>query len=189
MFRMVEADAGSILVDGVDIASVSLVKLRQGMQVIPQEPVLFSGTIRSNMDPFDQVRYLFFCLSFSLCVNLTPLSLDFMDPCNQHTDENIWACLNTVHMADKVRSCQSSAPIQDSAAATSKLSVGGGGPAHDDWALRSTVIEGGLNFSAGERQLLCLARTLLIWPKLLLMVRSLWHCLSPILSQHRLSES
>jgi ABC-type multidrug transport system fused ATPase/permease subunit len=160
MFRMVEADAGSILVDGVDIASVSLVKLRQGMQVIPQEPVLFSGTIRSNMDPFDQ-----------------------------HTDVDIWRCLTTVHMADKVRSCQSSAPIQDSAAATSKLSVGGGGPAHDDWALRSTVIEGGLNFSAGERQLLCLARTLLIRPKLLLMVRSLWHCLSPILSQHRLSES
>jgi ABC-type multidrug transport system fused ATPase/permease subunit len=151
----------------VDIASISVAKLRQGMQVIPQEPVLFSGTIRSNMDPFDQVRYLFFCLSFSLCVNLIPLSLDFMDPCNQHTDENIWACLNTVHMADKVRSCRSSA--DDDVGADGKT-VAGAGTSSDVQFLRSAVIEGGLNFSAGERQLLCLARTLLVRPKLLLMV-------------------
>jgi ABC-type multidrug transport system fused ATPase/permease subunit len=43
-----------ILIDGIDIASLGLNTLRSVIAVIPQDPVLFSGTIRSNLDPFHQ---------------------------------------------------------------------------------------------------------------------------------------
>ena len=54
LFRMVEAAGGRICVDGVDIASVTLKALRSAMAIIPQDPVIFSGKLRFNLDPFNQ---------------------------------------------------------------------------------------------------------------------------------------
>lgn len=53
-FRFLEAEAGSIIIDGVSIAGVPLKTLRQRLTVIPQDAQLFSGTVRSNLDPFSQ---------------------------------------------------------------------------------------------------------------------------------------
>ncbi|XP_054155712.1 uncharacterized protein LOC128954168 [Oppia nitens] len=45
---------GRIVIDGIDISQLGLHELRSRLTIIPQEPVLFSGTIRSNLDPFEK---------------------------------------------------------------------------------------------------------------------------------------
>jgi ATP-binding cassette subfamily C (CFTR/MRP) protein 1 len=50
--RIVELAEGSILIDGQDIRNVGLAKLRSNIAVIPQDPVLYSGTVQTNLDPF-----------------------------------------------------------------------------------------------------------------------------------------
>ncbi len=52
LYRLVEASAGTIHIDGVDVSRLSLGALRRRIAIIPQEPVMFSGTFRSNLDPF-----------------------------------------------------------------------------------------------------------------------------------------
>lgn len=52
LFRMMELSSGTITIDGVDIGQIGLRKLRSGLTIIPQDPLLFSGTLRYNLDPF-----------------------------------------------------------------------------------------------------------------------------------------
>ncbi|GIM00727.1 hypothetical protein Vretimale_5639, partial [Volvox reticuliferus] len=52
LFRLIDVVHGRILLDGVDIAAVGLDALRRQLAIIPQDPVLFSGTLRSNLDPW-----------------------------------------------------------------------------------------------------------------------------------------
>jgi energy-coupling factor transporter ATP-binding protein EcfA2 len=54
MFRMVELTSGKIAIDGHDIAKLGLRRLRQALSVLPLQPVLFSGSIRKNLDPLSQ---------------------------------------------------------------------------------------------------------------------------------------
>lgn len=54
LFRFLEARQGSIHIDGIDISKINLHDLRSRLAIIPQDPVLFSGTIRSNLDAFDE---------------------------------------------------------------------------------------------------------------------------------------
>jgi ABC-type multidrug transport system fused ATPase/permease subunit len=69
LFRFIEAERGAIVVDGVDIASIPLPRLRRAIAIIPQDPTLFAGTVRSNLDRF-----------------------------GERSDDEIWAALRRVHL-------------------------------------------------------------------------------------------
>uniref|UniRef100_A0A8B9BMI2 ATP-binding cassette sub-family C member 5 n=1 Tax=Anser brachyrhynchus TaxID=132585 RepID=A0A8B9BMI2_9AVES len=71
LFRLVELSGGCIKIDGVKINDIGLADLRSKLSIIPQEPVLFSGTVRSNLDPF-----------------------------NQYSEEQIWDALERTHMKE-----------------------------------------------------------------------------------------
>jgi len=73
LFRIVEPYQGAILMDGVDLLTLGLKEVRSRIAAIPQDPVLFSGTVRSNLDPFDR-----------------------------HTDPELWEALNHVNLKEQV---------------------------------------------------------------------------------------
>ncbi|XP_076108131.1 ATP-binding cassette sub-family C member 9-like isoform X1 [Mytilus galloprovincialis] len=73
LFRMIDICGGSIIIDGKDIARVPLEKLRSQLAIIPQDPVLFAGSVRYNLDPTD--------------------TLD---------DEKLWSALETVQMKEVI---------------------------------------------------------------------------------------
>uniref|UniRef100_A0A8C8K2Q5 ABC-type glutathione-S-conjugate transporter n=1 Tax=Oncorhynchus tshawytscha TaxID=74940 RepID=A0A8C8K2Q5_ONCTS len=73
IFRILEAAKGAIYIDGVNIAEIGLHDLRSRITIIPQDPVLFSGSLRMNLDPFDT-----------------------------YTDEEIWSSLELAHLKNFV---------------------------------------------------------------------------------------
>lgn len=79
LFRFLEASTGSIVLDGIDIAHVDIYQLRSRLTMIPQDAALFSGTVRSNLDP-----------------------------CNEHTDTILWRALSRVHMTCTIKSLDES---------------------------------------------------------------------------------
>ncbi|XP_050541854.1 multidrug resistance-associated protein 1 isoform X1 [Daktulosphaira vitifoliae] len=74
LFRIVEAAEGSIIVDGVDISDIGLHTLRGRLTIIPQDPVLFSGTLRMNLDPT-----------------------------NKSTDNQLWTALELAHLKAHIK--------------------------------------------------------------------------------------
>ncbi|KAJ3620809.1 hypothetical protein MTP99_004726 [Tenebrio molitor] len=105
LFRLFDFE-GEVIIDDINTKTVSLNTLRSNISIIPQDPVLFLGTLRKNLDPFGELA-----------------------------DSQIWTALEEVQLKEAI----------------ARLPSG----------LDSPVREGGSNFSMGQRQLLCLVRTIL----------------------------
>lgn len=54
LFRIVDPAAGQISIDGINISSIGLHDLRSRLSIIPQDPTMFEGTVRSNLDPLEE---------------------------------------------------------------------------------------------------------------------------------------
>ncbi|KAI9352851.1 hypothetical protein BDR26DRAFT_1002960 [Obelidium mucronatum] len=135
MFRIIEPAGGKIVIDGVDVSQIGLEDLRSRLTIIPQDPVLFAGTVRSNIDPFGTMN-----------------------------DADLWAALKRAHLVPSsenstVKEVASSSTLNTlyvEDGLSSKASTG----KEFSLTLDSPISEGGQNLSAGQRQLLCLARAL-----------------------------
>ncbi|OAA58984.1 ABC bile acid transporter [Niveomyces insectorum RCEF 264] len=144
LFRALEADSGKILVDGIDIGLIGLRDLREALTIVPQEPTLFTGTIRSNLDPF-----------------------------HAYTDEVIFGALRRVQLIGPDESIpstpRSTTPPPTNTADSTPSTPATATNKNVFLDLSSPVAESGSNLSQGQRQLLCLARAMLKAPAILLM--------------------
>ncbi len=77
LLRIMEKSGGKVEIDGVDIHSIGLFDLRSRIALIPQDPMMFTGTVRFNIDPFER-----------------------------HSDDDIWSVLKLVCLADHISSLE-----------------------------------------------------------------------------------
>ncbi|KAM7195265.1 P-loop containing nucleoside triphosphate hydrolase protein [Rhypophila sp. PSN 637] len=137
LFRLVEISGGKITIDGLDISTIGLHDLRSRLAIIPQDPTLFRGTVRSNLDPF-----------------------------GEHTDLELWSALRQADLVQDEVPVQpqpgtTSGSSSDLVIAHIPDGTNTGNP-HQQGRIHldSIVEEDGLNFSLGQRQLMALARAL-----------------------------
>ncbi|KAI9139943.1 P-loop containing nucleoside triphosphate hydrolase protein [Paraphysoderma sedebokerense] len=136
LFRFLEPTDGTIFVDGIDITKIGLADLRGNLSIIPQDPVCFAGTIRSNLDVF-----------------------------NEYSDAEIWSALKRVQFVSSNNLSESTSTISDAGNegaekiqnAPSKMDSIGTFTGNLD----TEVTDNGNNLSVGQRQLLQIARALL----------------------------
>lgn len=156
LFRFLEAREGSIHIDGVDISKIKLHDLRSRIAIIPQDPVLFSGTVRSNLDPFDEHTDQELKDALER-VHLVEWASTSGAPSTLGADEDVAEASNSENSSiNKVKG-------KATAAATANTNT------NVFRSLRSAISEGGLNLSQGQRQLLCLARAIVARPKIMIL--------------------
>ncbi|KAF9194091.1 hypothetical protein BGZ51_001070 [Haplosporangium sp. Z 767] len=114
LFRLVDLDSGGVVIDGIDTSTIGTADLRSKIAIIPQDPVLFQGTFRYNLDPL-----------------------------SRHSEQELWQALETSDLKAFVQ--------------------------QQEGGLDGFIAAQGENLSAGQRQLVCLARALLAKSKVVVL--------------------
>ncbi|KAJ2089515.1 hypothetical protein IW138_003404 [Coemansia sp. RSA 986] len=140
LLRFIEASEGRIMLDGVDISTIGLEDLRRNITIIPQDPVLFNGTVRYNIDPFEE-----------------------------YPDELIWDALRRTHLTHEQNSqtTSASASIVEDANTDGNLALER--MAGIFGSLDDEIKQNGQSLSLGQRQLVAMARALVRRSKLIIM--------------------
>eukprot|EP01034_Spumella_vulgaris_P036893 gene36893-45511_t len=155
LFRIAELAQGTVCIDGVDVSTLPLSVLRSAMQIIPQSPVLFKGSVRA-----------------------------YLDPLSQFSDETVWRAIDKAQIRDTVLSMGRRGVEGDSKDALLLMSPKGvtaqfsplqDRPIETDPTVSSAsgldaqIEENGGNLSVGERHMLVLAKALLCKTRILLL--------------------
>ncbi|KAJ2247958.1 hypothetical protein GGI13_004843 [Coemansia sp. RSA 455] len=138
--RFIEAAQGRILLDNVDIAKIGLEELRRNVTIIPQDPVLFNGTIRFNLDPF-----------------------------GEYPDELVWDTLKRAHLVRERGSQTTSTATSVYDGGDNTNEAGMERMSGIFTGLDAEIKENGQNLSLGQRQLVALARALVRRSRLIIM--------------------
>ncbi|KAG8772811.1 hypothetical protein FRC15_002458 [Serendipita sp. 397] len=121
--RVVEARQGRIMVDGIDISKIGLEDLRTRITVVSQDVALFEGSVRSNLDPFEE-----------------------------HSDEECWDVLRRCHLATNLSTSETNGAQAKGTLKKRKAVF---------TTLEEQISVAGGSLSAGQRQLVALARAML----------------------------
>ncbi|KAF9208530.1 hypothetical protein BGZ49_008520 [Haplosporangium sp. Z 27] len=152
LFRFMEPSQGTIHIDGIDICKIGLQDLRSNLTIIPQDPILFKGTLRSNLDPF-----------------------------GEHEDRELWEAIRRSHLIPaetiKYQDPEVLVPGSNTSSSGKSPAISAQHSESDETDtvdpskidLDTPVKENGSNFSQGQRQLIALARALVRQPKIIIM--------------------
>ncbi|GJJ77882.1 hypothetical protein EMPS_10241 [Entomortierella parvispora] len=155
LFRFMEPVNGSIRIDGIDIGSIGLYDLRSNLTIIPQDPILFKGTLRFNLDPF-----------------------------SEREDEELWQALRRSHLIPETTKLTVDDPAATAVPSEASSMTGEStkkSPAGSVKGVEAEIVdpskitldtpvkENGSNFSQGQRQLIALARALVRQSKIIIM--------------------
>jgi len=142
LFRLVELVSGSISIDGVDILKIGLNDVRNAISIIPQDATLYSGTLRSNLDPF-----------------------------GLHDDARLWDALRRSYLVEDSKRMSSRAKDEEGGIDGDEDQRGTGSttPNAPRFTLDSSIEAEGSNLSIGQRSLVSLARALVKDSKILIL--------------------
>lgn len=157
IFRLIEATSGHICIDGVNTSEIGLYDLRHNLNIIPQDANAVEGTVRQNLDPFQQ-----------------------------YSDEKLWKVLELAHLKEHVSKMKTKKETSKDAKkdtkkdtkkdkniedelATNEENISSDDLSEYDVGLSAKIFEGGSNLSSGQRQLMSLSRSLLNPSKILIL--------------------